>query len=499
MPPTVALIAFFIFSVSCGAPPLPRELKAGMQPWPLQFPPYSGAETVLLDVSAFLGGLRDSDTSLYSSAVSVVLRLGFETCRVTRTSSLWCRIALDRRQATREGGGANGANSHTLFRSFRDTGLSSVLELCQALVACPFWTQAELFFCDPDRFFCRPDLVDDLIPDIYALLRSSSSLSTLHIRFGNSYTKICYFRHLQTLLCENPFLETFILDHGGVQVHPETLAVCFSRNSVLKSFTLLASRVYEITYGVREWEVALRPFTTNSKSEANVALKELVIYAGAGFLRYEYHIHCIEALANLVRSNTTLENLELPYCEIVPNRSSFARALAVNQTLKEFGCAYSGKHSLKELLDVFIPDSSGHQGNTHITSLKLFPTILSQDRKDWTKGRRKCIQDVCRMLEFNSTLEHVEIGEVSRYCSRSWPPGLKQFTPNELDSMLSSMMRSNMSLQSLVVVGLCSLLRVGSEWQMKYHGPCLSKRLTAGECALLSTWHMSLGGASREY
>lgn len=331
----------------------------------------------------------------------------------------------------------NGANSHSLFRSFRDTGLSSVLELCQALVASPFWTQAELAFCDPVSVFCRPDL-DDLIPDIFALLRSSSSLSTLHIQFGNSYNEVRYTRHLPTLLCENSFLETFTLNHGGVQIHPETLAVCFSRNSVLKSCTLWVLRTCVIRLGVREWEVALQPFTTNS----DVALKELVIYADTKFAKYEY-VRFIEALANLVHWNTTLEKLvlpwcDIPWCEIVPNRSSFARALAVNQTLKEFGCAYSGQHSLKELLDVFIPDWSGHQGNTHITSLKLFPTV-SQEHA-WMKRCRECIKDVCKMLEFNSTLEHVEIGE-GLYCS-----GPKQFTSNELDSMLSSMMRSNMSL-----------------------------------------------------
>ena len=47
-----------------------------------------------------------------------------------------------------------------------------------------------------------------------------------------------------------------------------------------------------------------------------------------------------------------------------------------------------------------------------------------------------------------------------------------------------------MSLLSLVVVGLCSLLRVG-------RGPCLSKRPTARECT--AQHDMSFGGAGREY
>ena len=44
--------------------------------------------------------------------------------------------------------------------------------------------------------------------------------------------------------------------------------------------------------------------------------------------------------------------------------------------------------------------------------------------------------------------------------------GFEGITTGMLESMVRNV--STGSLQSLVVVGYCTLLRVGSEWQMKY-------------------------------
>ena len=427
--------------------------EAEMQPVRYIPPHYSG-NAVLRNVSTFFGGIPESDT-FYSSVISLGLKCTFGYSFEINSAWLMCGVELKRR----EGGGANGSNSHILCRTFRGAEISSVLDLCRTLVACPFWTQAELDFCD----YCG-----DLIPKIFFLLRSSSSLSTLDIGFENIERNwisgsVNNTGHLPTLLCGNPFLETLTLKCNGSQTDPESFALCFSRNSVLKSCTIWMVD----NLSSEQWEMALEPFTTPFKSEANVALKELVLYVVIDCYKIGV-APFIEALVNLVHCNTTLEKLVFPLCNF---EYRFAKALEVNHTLKEFGVSCNGTNALKELLDVFIPDSSGHQANTHITSLKVFLTL--------TCTREECMKEVYRMLELNSTLKHVEVDvNYSR---------LERFTPNALESMFRNMMTSNMSLESLVVVGLCSLLRVGSEWQMKYHGPCLSKRPTAGECALLST------------
>lgn len=153
---------------------------------------------------------------------------------------------------------------------------------------------------------------------------------------------------------------------------------------------------------------------------------------------------------------------------------------------------------LEELFDVFVPGISGHQVNTHLDTLKLFPASASE---------AECfIKELCRMLKLNTTLKHVEvvpvgwikswtIGEDYRYWKG--PLDVELDLRRILELIMRYELRLNTSLQSLVL-GYWNVLRVGGRWQKSYQhgGPCLKVQST-GESKMLST--QDIYRASSEY
>lgn len=212
---------------------------------------------MLRGICAFLKGLVDPGT-FYSSDMSV---------KLTSWGTVVCSVELSRRDTSTVGGGAV-TNSRAFHHTFEYDEMMGPLDICRALVACPSWTQGMFVFSDN---YIPPLELDDLIHDTFSLLRSSPSLPSLDIQM--LYQSTSYTRHLPTILCENPFLETLAVKNFSLK-NPKIFALCFSRNSVLKSCTL---PVEFKTLDDEQWEVALPTFTTSSETEAKVALKELVL------------------------------------------------------------------------------------------------------------------------------------------------------------------------------------------------------------------------------
>lgn len=400
------------------------------------------------DFATFVEAGSPNRTTSFSSVVRVLPPPG----------ALGYSVTLKRR------GGRGGRGEEVLTRTFHGERLA--LQAVRTLIACPSWTHAEFEFCYLGS--------ETLVERVFSLLRSSCSLAALDIRLDNLYS-----RFLPTLLCENPFLETLVLDSGAFynREDAERLALCFSRNSVLRSCTLV---VNSARLRARDIEVALEPFMNSSKCDANFSLKELVVREEQELV--DSGVSFGKALANLVRCNTTLEKLEFRFSYpdlYLSVAESLPGALADNHTLEEFRCNCTVA-VLNELVRVLIPDSSGHQANMHVTTLKLVPT-LNTKVDDFMK-------ELSRMLEANSTLRHVEVvvtlGISSNSNPRVWevrawkPPQCPEnvSTQDMLELMMRNELRLNTSLQSLIV-GCWKLLRVGGEWQMSYGGPCLASEL----------------------
>ncbi|KAG0619712.1 hypothetical protein M758_4G159200 [Ceratodon purpureus] len=254
---------------------------------------------------------------------------------------------------------------------------------------------------------------ENLLSEVFTLLRSSSSLSSFHFIHYRTDTSL-YCKHLQALVSENPRLETLTVSADGPKfvVIAKAIAVCLSRNTVLKSFTL---RIPTLFYDQKQQslEILLRPFTSSSPSEANASIKDLTLY-----LQYPDG-YCVDAISNLLCRNTTLKNLDLRFPTNLSSWTGFralASALQSNTTLKHLQCIY--------VLDEY--------GNY----------TLRDDAKNITD------KDSCQ-VEF-------QIQEILR-------------------TMIDNELRVNTSLESFVV-GHWTLLRVGIEWRTRYRGPCLREQ-----------------------
>ncbi|KAG0563723.1 hypothetical protein KC19_8G054400, partial [Ceratodon purpureus] len=294
-----------------------------------------------------------------------------------------------------------------------------------------------------------------------------------------------YCKHLPTLVCENPHLETLTVGAGGLNfvALAEAIAFCLSRNTVLKSFTLqILVRDYELHR--ESLEILLRRFTSSLPSEANADLKELALY-----LQY-LDGHFMDAVANLVCCNTTLEKLDLRFLEFRSNlkdgKSSWreiGKALEVNRTLKELSC-FCDLAALRELLVPFVPDCYGRQPNTTLATLRLFVSNVVNGRWDQTfvNNLGLILRDLASALGLNSTLKHVQliykwvgygIYHVKYVTDRNL--GRIEFQIQEILKTMISNELANTSLETSAV-GNWTLLRVGTEWQTSYQGPCLREQ-----------------------
>ncbi|KAG0559024.1 hypothetical protein KC19_10G072400 [Ceratodon purpureus] len=404
---------------------------------------------MLRDVSDYIEGELDSGTSV----TSVI----FATCPDS-TSNPHLSFTVELR---------DGRNEGRLLHDYVEK--RSVMQVVRKLVVCPTWRHAQFEFSGLG--------LDKFIVKIYALISCCPSLKTLEIR---SERDSLYHRHLPRLLCGNSFLETLILNPGVTpwREDSEALALCFVRNSVLRSCTL------EANYGNSQtWEMALRPFTAAVKGDRNECLKELIVQearelAGLGAISGE-------ALAHLVRWNTTLERLEVRSSSASSNLmgtgNRLAKSLGINCSLKVFGCVGSIVF-LEELDGVFTPDSSGHQANTHLTTLRLEPILGYNRLGDY-------INKLSRLLQLNSTLEHVEIvlsgvdNSSEVWEVRCWKPPQcheKVSIQDMLEMMIRNELKRNTRLQSLVV-GSWKLFREGGKWKMSYGGPCRARTLQTAE------------------
>ncbi|KAG0627167.1 hypothetical protein M758_2G179100 [Ceratodon purpureus] len=290
------------------------------------------------------------------------------------------------------------------------------LRAIRILVACP--TLSQFSFGDMAYWETEtsvPSRSENLLSEVFTLLRSSPSLSCFHfINSGTKHNASLYCSHLQALVCENPRLETLTVSADGhiFAVVAKAIAVCLSRNTVLKSFTL---RIPTLFFDQEEQslEILLRPFTSSSPSEANASLKELALY-----LQYPDGYNCVDVIANLVSRNTTLKKLDL----------CFPRNLYSSRGLRALAFALQSNTTLKHVQCIYGLDGYGN----------------------YTRDDAKYITDKnSRQVEF-------QIQEILR-------------------TMIDNELRVNTSLESFVV-GHWTLLRVGTEWQTSYRGPCLREQ-----------------------
>ncbi|KAG0614229.1 hypothetical protein M758_6G160400 [Ceratodon purpureus] len=365
-----------------------------------------------------------------------------------------------------------------------------LLEAVRVLVACPTLTDAEFSLSHlglswPANW--ETPMFKDLMFKFFSLLKSSPSLSCFHFRNYLTDASL-YCKHLQTLVCENPRLETLRVctDGPNLVVLAKAIAVCLSQNTVLKSFTLEIP-TYEYELNRESLEILLWPFTRSAPSEANADLKELALY-----LQYPDG-SCVDAIANFVRLNRTIKKLDLGFSKFrsclkdgkMPWRK-FCRALEFNQTLEELSCPCESQ-ALRELLVPFVPDRYGRQLNTTLSTLRLF--VSNEVNGRWVEALVNnlvvCLRDLASALELNTTLKHVHfiyecdghgtyMDEVKSVADAN--TCRVEFRIREiLRTMIDNELRVNTSLESFVV-GHWTLLRVGAEWQTSYRGPCLREQ-----------------------
>lgn len=110
--------------------------------------------------------------------------------------------------------------------------------------------------------------LDSFMFEMFSLLRSHRSLSSLEIQF-NRLSHV----HVRPLLSADLSIETLILTPGAMEVpyHAESIAEYFSRNSVLKSCTLELESC-DFKCHPEFLGMILSPFTTSVPSKANVVL-----------------------------------------------------------------------------------------------------------------------------------------------------------------------------------------------------------------------------------
>lgn len=430
---------------------------------------------------AFLKRVHNSVLFFYSSEMSTA------SCYLT---SRVFNVVLKRRRSRAIESECHELDQSSVFRIAE----TDILNAIRTLVVCSTWTHAQFSFSSGWPL-SQEEFVpgfQDLMFEVFSLLRSSPSLSCFVIR----NPRFCY-KHLPTLLYENPRLETLIVHPGAIgetnfSVLAKTIALCLSRNYALKSFEIHISS-WRFNLNRESLEKLLRPFTTSLQSDANTNLKELVLrlpdFVDPG-------AHCENAIANLMRANTTLEKLELRFSDFRSCLKDGAckyigRALEVNHTLKEFGC-FCDLAGVKELVASFVPDLSGLQPNTTLSTLHLFFSHEVDDRrgKAFLDGLVAILNDLASMLQSNTTLKHVQ---VSHEWGRVWRNlddrrQVEFGTQEKLKMMICNELKMNTSLESFAV-GFWKIRRVGTEWQTSYGDPCLKekRRPTEGEYCQLQT------------
>ncbi|KAG0571006.1 hypothetical protein KC19_6G204500 [Ceratodon purpureus] len=419
----------------------------------------------LRGLSAFVNSNYNSEPVFYSSEMSLTNNYA---------SSHIFNLVLTRRRSRAVESECLDSDKSPIFR----IAPGDLLEAVRTLVACPTWTHAQLRFSDA-WLLRREDFVrrfEDLIFEIFSLLKTSPSLSSFDFR-SPRHILPSYFRRLRSVI-----VYPWALGTTNSRVLAKSIALYLSRNSVLRSVTIqLASGDFKLD---RETlEILVTPLTTASPSEANVGLKELVLH----LLDFaDPDERCEDALANLVRCNTTLEKLELRFsdfktCLEEGMCTEIGRALEVNHTLKEFGC-FCDRVGLGELLAPFVPDRSGRQPNTTVSTLNLFLSHYFDERREQdfaTHGLVVILRHLASMLELNTTLKHVllthEWGRDCGYTDKEKWINRRQVefgTEEKLRMMMCKELRVNTSLETLAV-GFWQLRRVGAEWQTSYGGPCL--------------------------
>ncbi|KAG0614697.1 hypothetical protein M758_6G196700 [Ceratodon purpureus] len=375
----------------------------------------------------------------------------------------------------------------------------NILKAIRILVACPTLTDARFSHYRWGASCLEINVLpefEDLMSEVFSLLKSSPSLSCF--QFCNSLADASlYCKHLQTLVCENPRLETLWVSASGPNLVAlaKAIAVCLSRNTVLNSFTLriptLFNELNRVALGI-----LLRPLTSSSPSEANAHLKELALY-----LQHPTRF-CVDAIANLVCRNTTLKKLDLRFSKFrfafKDGKSSwkeFCRALEVNQTLEELSCPCEVA-AMRELLVPFVPDRYGRQPNTTLSTLRVFVSNEVHGRRVAVHVNNlvDVLRDLASALQWNTTLKHVQcINECIEDDALKWYDCKRYDTKCIIDkylwqeefqiqeilrTMIDNELRINTSLESFAV-GHWTLLRVGTEWRTSYRGPCLREQTKA--------------------
>lgn len=454
--------------------------------------------------------IRDSDLGVLFSFLKSVVNSVPSFSSEIGTSATFTRVRLFEVVLKWRVGESEEESSSGAFRVSEKDFLGAI----RALAACQTWAHAKFTF-PRGQPFTRENFVpgfEDLMFEMFSLLRNSSpsSLTSLHIQ----NLRFCH-KQLPTLLCENPCLETLTLGFGSMNFSEiaNSVALCLSRNSVLKSCKITCdarSGSRECFLVDPEWVALLfRPFTTSSQSEANVNLKELVLHLSVSACPVP---NCADAIANLVRCNTTLEKLEIRYSIAgtfdakKPDGSDFkfdlGGALEANHTLKEFGCFYDLAGLLGIVAALEVPDTrSGCQLNTTLSTLNLFLysnlTVKCEPGPSHGDEVVMILNALASMLKSNTTLKHVALTHDwfrrskrrhpifglwrnpeslglwnSRDVALRWNPrDVALRTREKLELMLGDELRLNTTLESFVV-GFWALLRVGTEWQMSYEGPC---------------------------
>lgn len=340
------------------------------------------------------------------------------------------------------------------------------LEVIRTMADCPTWTRGDFVFYKQSDFV--PEL-DDLMLQLFSILGSCSSLTTLDIMFYRFYHT-----HLPRLLGELRFLKTLILDTCPMSLpeHEQSIAQYFEQNTTLESCTLVFKSCDLKPANHSSLGTVLKPLTNGA------ALQELVLRItpskdtdlGEEFICEKLVCeNCHKAIADVVRSNNSLVKFEL-CCSYSRDEGCalVGSALEVNRSLQEFGfpCSVAG---LKEL----VRSLSGPKANLSLTTLKLIP------RSD-CRGLH-FMNELARLLESNNTLKVVHVPKQSD--GNSWPfwesqnltaaRHVESSTWKKLKSMMDNELKSNTSLNSLVV-GNWKLLRVDTGWDLSYGGPCLS-------------------------
>lgn len=361
-------------------------------------------------------------------------------------------------------------------RTFREN--LELLEVIRIMIACPTWSRGDFVFNNKQDFV--PEL-NDLMMQLFSLLGSSSSLCTFHIMFYGFYHT-----HLPRLLGELRFLETLILDARPMALpeHAESIAAFFEQNghSTLKSCTLDLNSCNFESGSCSAVKTILRPLINGA------ALKELTIritprqQTDSGVenpvCKKLACPNCHQAMADMVRQNTSLVKFELCSSYSRDNVTAlFGSALEANQSLQEFGfpCSIAGLIELSRCL----------QANTSLSTLKLFPPSDCYGEE--------FMRELGKLLKHNNTLKDVRVAK--QRDGNSWPAWesenltaakyVERKTWDKMESIMKNELQCNTTLNSLVV-GNWTLLRVANQWKLSYEGPCLTTLTTEGLNYLLT-------------